>query len=83
VVAAPANDFALGDIYGAEFSGKIHVHHLNPMSEFDEEHVIDPINDLRPVCPNCHMIMHCRQGDPYSIDEVKAFMAVASQTHNN
>jgi len=72
----------LGDLYGAEFSGKIHVHHLNPMSAFDDEHAIDPVNDLCPVCPNCHMIIHCRQGDPYSIDEVKAFMAAASQTHN-
>lgn len=64
----------LGDIYGEEFSGKIHVHHLNPISEYNSEHDIDPINDLRPVCPNCHMVIHCRQDKPYSIEEVKAFM---------
>jgi hypothetical protein len=62
----------LGNIYGVEFSGKIHVHHLKPISEYDEEHIIEPINDLRPVCPNCHMVIHCRKDKPYSIEEVKA-----------
>lgn len=64
----------LGDIYGKEFSGKIHVHHLNPIHEYNGEHKIDPINDLRPVCPNCHMVIHCRQDKPYSIEEVREFM---------
>ena len=81
-VACAVCEVNLGDVYGTEFSGKIHVHHLNPMSGFDEEHEIDPVNDLCPVCPNCHMIMHCRQGNPYSINEVKAFIAAASQSHN-
>lgn len=67
----------LGYIYGEKFSGKIHVHHLNPISDYDEEHDIDPINDIRPVCPNCHMVIHCAQDKPYSIEEVKTFMANA------
>jgi len=67
-------DVDLGRIYGEEFSGKIHVHHLNPLSDYNDEHDVDPINDLRPVCPNCHMIIHCRQDNPYLIEEVKAFM---------
>lgn len=64
----------LGSVYGEEFAGKIHVHHLSPISEFDEEHEVDPINDLRPVCPNCHMIIHCRHEKPYSIEEVKEML---------
>jgi len=64
----------LGDIYGPEFSGKLHVHHLKPIGGTDDEHEIDPIRDLRPVCPNCHMIIHARQGEPYTIDEVKSMM---------
>ena len=67
-------DKDLGDIYGKEFSGKIHVHHLNPISDYDTEHDIDPINDLRPVCPNCHMIIHCRQDRPYSIEEARLLL---------
>lgn len=64
----------LGEIYGEELAGRIHVHHLNPISEYDEEHEVNPIEDLRPVCPNCHMVIHCRQDKPYSIEEVKAMM---------
>jgi hypothetical protein len=70
----------LGDIYGEEFSGKIHVHHLKPIKEYACEHDIDPTQDLRPVCPNCHMIIHCRQEEPYSIDEVRAFIRKKSKS---
>jgi len=64
----------LGDIYGKEFSGRIHVHHLNPLSSFNGQHDINAIDDLRPVCPNCHMIIHCRPDKPYSIEEVQELM---------
>lgn len=67
----------LGDVYGEEFSGKIHVHHLKPISEFHDEHNVDPENELCPVCPNCHMIMHCKKDTPYNPSEVKKFIAVA------
>ena len=67
-------DVDLGSIYGEYYSAKIHVHHLNPISGFDEEHDVNPINDLRPVCPNCHMIIHCRRDKPYSIEEVKEML---------
>ncbi len=33
--------------------GFIHVHHLKPLSEVGYEYRVDPIRDLRPVCPNC------------------------------
>ncbi|MDT0160686.1 HNH endonuclease [Bacillus sp. AG4(2022)] len=58
--------------YGDEFEGKIHVHHLKALSEVNEEYEVDPINDLRPVCPNCHLALHSKVGDkPYSIEELK------------
>jgi len=33
----------------------------------------DPIRDLRPVCPNCHVVIHRRE-PPYSIDEVRQLL---------
>ena len=55
-----------GDI-GKEF---IHVHHLKPLSEIKEEYEINPIEDLRPVCPNCHAILH-KKVPAYSIEEIR------------
>lgn len=66
-------EFDFGKTYGKDFEGMIHVHHLKPISECDGAYVVDPIKDLRPVCPNCHMVLHAKQ-DVYSIDEVKSFL---------
>ena len=61
--------FDFGKKYGEEFNGVIHVHHLKMISEADSEYTVDPVNDLRPVCPNCHMVLHGRK-DGYTIEEV-------------
>lgn len=64
--------FKFSEKYGAIFENKIHVHHIKPIAEIGEEYEIDPIKDLIPVCPNCHMILHSKgKNEVYSIDEVK------------
>lgn len=55
--------------YGRVGRNVIHVHHLKPLSEIGAAYKVDPIKDLRPVCPNCHLIIHTRNPS-YSIDEV-------------
>jgi len=52
---------------GREF---IHVHHIKPLSEINEEYKVNPIQDLRPVCPNCHAMIH-KKKPAYSIEEIK------------
>ncbi|GAB3533154.1 hypothetical protein GCM10027443_18160 [Pontibacter brevis] len=47
----------------------IHVHHLNPVSEIGQEYLLNPIEDLRPVCPNCHSMLHMKR-PPFSIEEI-------------
>ncbi|QHQ62926.1 hypothetical protein Ana3638_20855 [Anaerocolumna sedimenticola] len=66
--------FSFADTYGQDYIGIIHVHHLKPLSEISEEYVVDPIKDLIPVCPNCHLILHSKPNGVYSIDEVKALL---------
>jgi 5-methylcytosine-specific restriction protein A len=55
-------------------TGFTHVHHLKLLSTVGSGYQVDPIEDLRPVCPNCHAVIHRRE-PPYSIDEVRAFLA--------
>jgi 5-methylcytosine-specific restriction enzyme A len=50
--------FDFEKVYGERGRGFIHVHHLIPLSEIGKEYRINPIEDLRPVCPNCHAMLH-------------------------
>ncbi|MFI3292606.1 MAG: HNH endonuclease [Rikenellaceae bacterium] len=65
--------FDFGKVYGKEFDGMIHVHHIQMISKMDGIHHIDPIQDLRPVCPNCHMILHSKS-DRYTLDDVQQML---------
>lgn len=60
-------------IYGKQFEGKIHVHHIVPLNEIGIEYMVDPIRDLIPVCPNCHMILHSRK-PAFTPSEVEIFI---------
>lgn len=51
-------DLDFGERYGSIGMGFIHVHHLREISTIGDEHKVDPVNDLRPVCPNCHAMIH-------------------------
>ncbi|MDR0437848.1 MAG: EVE domain-containing protein [Bacteroidales bacterium] len=44
--------------YGELGQGFIHVHHLNYLSEAKGNQKTNPIEDLCPVCPNCHAMLH-------------------------
>lgn len=56
--------------YGEIGQGFIHVHHLIPLSKINQEYEIEPIKDLRPVCPNCHAMIH-QKNPPYTIEQIK------------
>jgi 5-methylcytosine-specific restriction enzyme A len=56
--------------YGGIGEGYIHVHHLIPLAEIGQEYHLDPIKDLRPVCPNCHAIIH-RTQPALTIEQLK------------
>jgi predicted HNH restriction endonuclease len=62
--------FDFEDFYGEIGKGFIHVHHLTPVSQIGELYQVDPINDLIPVCPNCHSMIH-RYEPPLTVDELK------------
>ena len=57
-------------VYGEIGRGFIHVHHLVPLSSIGVEYELDPINDLIPVCPNCHAMLH-RHDPPLMVEELR------------
>jgi len=65
--------FNFEKFYGLTGKGFIHVHHLKPLAEVDEAYRVDPIEDLRPVCPNCHSMLH-QSSPPYTIEELRALL---------
>lgn len=65
--------FSFRDVYGEVAAGFIHVHHLRPLSEVGSEYTVDPVEDLRPVCPNCHAVLHLRK-PAFSLQEVMEFL---------
>lgn len=36
-------------------------------------HIVDPIKELFPLCPNCHAMIH-RKTPPYTINQLKKIM---------
>ena len=65
--------FSFGRAYGVRGEGFIHVHHLEPISTGRQAREVDPVRDLRPVCPNCHAMLH--RSPPTSIEELRATLA--------
>lgn len=61
------------DVYGDEFASIIHVHHVVALSTIAREYEVDPIKDLRPVCPNCHAVIHSRTPQ-YTLEEASALL---------
>lgn len=66
--------FSFAAMYGDFAAGFIHVHHLSPIALRGGEYKVDPVADLRPICPNCHAVVHLR-GGCLSIEELKGLIS--------
>ena len=64
---------SFGETYGETAEGYIHVHHLKAIAKRGGKYAVDPIKDLRPICPNCHAVIHL-QTPPLSILELKRML---------
>lgn len=50
--------FSFESAYGPLGYGFVHVHHIRDLSLLGPGYQLDPIKDLRPVCANCHSMLH-------------------------
>lgn len=64
--------FDFEKVYGDIGKNFIHVHHIVPMHEIGAKYKIDYKEDLVPVCPNCHAMLHKKvNGKTLTIQELK------------
>lgn len=66
--------FDFEERYGPIGRHFIHVHHKTPVSQIGPHYVINPEEDLIPVCPNCHAMLH-RKSPPYTPQEILKFIS--------
>ena len=64
-------DLSFEERYPGIGDGFIHVHHLKPVATRGLARIAP--EELRPVCPNCHAMLHQRV-PPLSIDELKSIL---------
>ncbi len=69
-------NFSFKKRYGKVADGLIHVHHVRQLSSIGKEHRVIPVEHLRPVCPNCHAVLHLKN-PAYHIEEVRSFLRKA------
>jgi 5-methylcytosine-specific restriction enzyme A len=62
--------FDFTDKYGDLGKNFIHVHHLIPIGQIGREYRVNGVRDLRPVCPNCHAMLH-RPRTMLTIEELR------------
>ncbi|MCM1141372.1 MAG: HNH endonuclease [Muribaculum sp.] len=65
-------------VYGPVGRNYIEVHHLKPISQTDDEHEVTA-DDLVPLCANCHAMAHRRSPEPFTPEELKAFLIDANK----
>lgn len=67
--------FDFGEVYGKDFVGKIHIHHIVPISSIGHDYRLNPKTDLIPLCPNCHFIAHLKgKNEAFTVEEIKGFL---------
>lgn len=71
----------LAEKYGETAQGLIHVHHLRQLAETNAEYRVDPVADLRPVCPTCHAVIHSRT-PAFTIEEITAMIEKEQKNAN-
>ncbi|MCX5820237.1 MAG: HNH endonuclease [Deltaproteobacteria bacterium] len=71
----------LAEKYGECVQGLIHVHHLRQLAEVNAKYQVDPVQDLRPVCPTCHAVIHSRP-QPFTVEEVRIMIEEAEKNAN-
>jgi len=71
-------EFCFEDIYGELGQGFIEIHHEEPLFQYPDEgfesYIEDAIEKMKPVCSNCHSMIHRNLKSPLNITDLKAMI---------
>ena len=67
--------FDFEKFYGEHGAGFIEIHHQKPVFQFDgddeQKTISHALENVIPVCSNCHRMIHRRRDNPLSFNEIK------------
>ena len=70
--------FCFSEKYGQLGEGYIDIHHIKPICQYSangvNEFIKNAVKDVRPVCANCHRMIHRDPKKPLSMEELKAIV---------
>ena len=68
-------DFCFEDFYGEIGIGFIEIHHEKPIYQYDDEGleslISEALESLKPLCSNCHRMLHRNPKEPLSVAQLK------------
>lgn len=67
--------FNFKETYGDIGESYIHIHHTKPLHIFEGEVISVSVEDMEPVCPNCHAMLHRSKIKTLSISELQKHIA--------
>ena len=74
-VVCEACGFDYSVVYGEWGKGFIEIHHERPICQYDENgtefFISEAIKYVKPLCANCHRMIHRKKNNPITIDELK------------
>ena len=73
-MACAACGFDFGSTYGPAGNGIVQFHSLRTWRNRGGQLPLDPVLDLRPICANCHAVIHSA-ARPYSLRHMRALVA--------
>ncbi|AYQ57712.1 Hnh endonuclease [Bathymodiolus thermophilus thioautotrophic gill symbiont] len=70
--------FDFEEFYGEYGKNFIEIHHQKPVFQFDgddlERTIKKALENVIPVCSNCHRMIHRRRDNPLTLDELKEYV---------
>lgn len=81
-ITCAACGFDFAEKYGEHGAGYIQIHHENPIYQYSDDgftaYIKEAVKDTKPLCANCHCMIHRNKSHMLTIDELRAIIKETS-----